>query len=143
MAKLTEKKFNEYKQININGFKVDLHKLMYQFAHGDEYPQMRLTILNTETEQIIITVSFFKFYGGTGEYTIKANQFKKSSDPNNRYMIGGTGKFEKVYHLEETDAKTKFSFKHIQELCSKFDIEEFTRTILNDYEIYKNTRMAV
>jgi hypothetical protein len=40
MAKLTKKKFDEYKNTEVNGFKVNLSKLVYNFAHGDEYPQM-------------------------------------------------------------------------------------------------------
>ena len=52
-------------------------------------------------------------------------------------MVSGTGKFGKVYHEEQTDNKTKFSFKHIQELCNKFPLDEFKNNVLNDYNEYK------
>ena len=95
MAKLTEKKFNEYKAINIDGFRVDLHKIMHQFACGDEYPQLSQIVYNDDNKQIIITASYFKFYGGTGEYRVAANEFRKSKE--SMFMMGGTGKFNKKY----------------------------------------------
>jgi hypothetical protein len=50
-------------------------------------------------------------------------------------MIGGTGYFDKTYHKEES---SRFSFKHIKELCYKFNINELVEMCLNDYKEYCN-----
>jgi hypothetical protein len=135
MSKMTEKKFNEYKIINENGFKIDLNKLMYQFAHGDEYPQMRQIISNDNITKIVLTVSFFKFYDGSGEYTIKAEEYKINKETS--FMVGGTGYFNKTYFEEKTIKGTRFNLNKIKELCNKFNMLDLKANILNDYAMYK------
>jgi len=136
MSKLTQVKFNEYKAVNENGFKVDLGKIMHQFAHGDEYPQLRQMIYNDDNTQIIITVSFFKYYNSNASYTIIAEQFAKSKD-GNIFMIGGTGYYNKELFKEEIKAPARFNFKHLKELCNTIDIEDIKAEILTEYEKYK------
>jgi len=135
MSKMTEKKFNEYKIINENGFKIDLNKLMYQFSHGDEYPQMRQIISSSDTNKIVLTVSFFKFYDGSGEYTIRAEEYKINKETS--FMVGGTDYFNKTYYEEKTINGVRFSLKKIKELCNKFNMQDLKVNILNDYETYK------
>jgi hypothetical protein len=144
MAKITEKKFNEYKEINknggVNGFKINLYSILYQFAHGDEYPKFSNLILDDDKIQIVASVTFFKYYRGNGEYVIKVNEYKKSKDKDNKFMITGTGYFEKEYLKIETLKGENFSFKTLKDLCNKFDIEELKTQALKDYDAYKNNK---
>ena len=147
MSKLTEKKFNEYKEINksggVNGFKIDLHKILYQFTHGDEYPQFKQVLFNDDNIQLILKVSYFKFYGGSAEYTIEINEFKKSKD--SIYMSGGSLCYNKTLFKAEEE-KSRFSFKYLLELCNKYNIDELKKDSLknyNDYKLKNNLKVVI
>lgn len=133
MAKLTTKKYQEYKAINENGFKVNLGKLAYQFAHGDEYPQLQMTVQRTDKILLDVVVSFFKYYGGEGEYRIKASEHKIEGN----MLVTGTGFFQKKYYEERTEKGKRFNLKYLKELCHKFNQDELKNKILKDYEEYK------
>ena len=112
---VTREKIREYLKNNENGFKVNLQKLIYPFAHGDEYPQFQKVIFDSEEKQVILKVRYFKFYGGSAEYTIEANEFQKNHNSN--MMIGGSGYFNKTIYKEEQQ-KGRFNFNHLKELCN-------------------------
>ena len=136
MAKLTKKKFLDYKNAKENGFIVNLHKLIYQFAYGDEYPKFQQSIYTEENEdetiKIYIEISFFKFNSGRSEYRIKAQEWSFNKEL--KYGVSGTGYFEKTYHKEDGG---RFSFKHLKELCHMYKADEIKETVLKDYEDYK------
>ncbi len=136
MAKLTNKKYQEYKAININGFKVNLGRLLYQFAHGDQYPELRQSVLKENNIELILSIDYFKFYDGHGEYRIKASENKIEGN----FLISGTGYFEKAYHQEQTVKGQKFNFNHLKELANKFNIDELKQTALKDYETFKSNK---
>jgi hypothetical protein len=56
MAKLTKKKYLEYKAINIQGLTINIGRLLHQFAYGDEYPQFNIIFLENENIQLDFTV---------------------------------------------------------------------------------------
>jgi len=141
MAKLTQKKFLEYKEAKENGFIINLYKVLHRFSFGDEYPQFQKTVYTNEgeekTSRIYLTVSFFKYYDRQTEYRIQASEFVFNKDA--VYGMGGTGKFEKTYH---TEVGGRFSFKYLKEMCNKFDMADIEKQILKDYEDYKNNKVV-
>ena len=50
-----------------NGYKFDIANYLYNPAYGNEYPAFQKVIAETETEQTIRRVYYFKHYDGTGE----------------------------------------------------------------------------
>ena len=136
MAKLTKKKFLDYKNAMENGFLVNLYRVLHPFAYGDEYPQFTKKVYTkeerNETRNIYIEISFFKFNSGRSEYRIKAQEWSFNKEL--KYGVSGTGYFEKTYHKEDGG---RFSFKHLKELCHMYKADEIKETVLKDYEDYK------
>jgi 23S rRNA pseudoU1915 N3-methylase RlmH len=126
--KVTREKLKEYAKINENGFKVDLYSMANHISHGDEYPKMQKVIVNNDEKQVLINVTYFKFYGGSGEYKIEVNEYEKRKDSN--FMIGGSGKYNKKIFKEENN---RFNFSYLKSLCHKID-EATANNILSDYQ---------
>jgi hypothetical protein len=134
MAKISKKKFDEYKAVNENGFKVNLGSILHQFAFGDEYPKLYIIVKETDTLLLTIDITFFKYHGGESEHKIEGIEREKSTN----MLIGGTGYFKKNYFVERNKKGQRFSFKYLKELCYQFNIEELKREVLHDYEEKKN-----
>ena len=136
MARLTKKKYLEYKAININGLTVNIGRLLHQYAYGDEYPQFNIILLENEKIQLDFTISYFKFYDGRGEYRIKVAEYKKSEG--SKILTSTSDRnFQKTYFTETTLKGVRFSFKRLKEICQGLDFKELKTTILNDYEAFK------
>ena len=135
MAKLTKKKYLEYKAININGLTVNICRLLHQYAFGDEYPQFNIILLNNENIQLDFTVSYFKFYDGRGEYRIKVAEYEQSEG--SKILTSTSDRnFQKTYFTETTLKGVRFSFKRLKEICQGLDLCELKTQILYDYSVY-------
>jgi len=130
MAKLTTEKIKKYREINENGFKINISSLIYQFAHGDEYPKFEKEVYKDNKTVLKIEISFFKFYDKSSEYRIKVIEYRKE----NGFLICGLGTFEK-FILKEENEKHKFNFNYLKGLCNKID-KKNELEILEEYKLF-------
>ena len=63
-----------------NGYTFDIANYLYNPAYGNEYPAFMKVIEETETEQTIRRVYYFKHYNGSGEYIAETFTRKKNED---------------------------------------------------------------
>ena len=63
-----------------NGYKFDIANYLYNPAYGCDYPAFLKVIEETETEQKIRRVYYFKHYDGSGEYMEEVFTRKKEGD---------------------------------------------------------------
>lgn len=63
-----------------NGYKFDIANYLYNPAYGNDYPAFFKVIAETETEQTIRRVYYFKHYDGNGEYMEEIFTRKKDGD---------------------------------------------------------------
>lgn len=63
-----------------NGYTFDIANYLYNPAYGNDYPAFMKVIEETETEQTIRRVYYFKHYNGSGEYIAETFTRKKNED---------------------------------------------------------------
>jgi len=133
MSKLTREKIKKYSEININGFKVDIGSLIYNYAHGDEYPKLEKTLLHKNNIFVKICIRFFKYYDKSSKYFIDVREYEKKDN----FLISGIGKFKEIYYEEKNNKK--FNFNYLKKLCNNVN-KEFEENVLKDYEEFLNKK---
>ena len=72
---------NKIRKLEVpNSYKFDIANYLYNPAYGNEYPAFFKVIAETETEQTIRRVYYFKHYDGTGEYIAETFTRRKDGD---------------------------------------------------------------
>lgn len=121
MNKTTTKKLNfikKYKDVNINGFRLDIASYLYGFRFGDEYPKMNRITYNADGVATLEEIGFFKHYDRSAEYYYKIHTFTPEESKqlkNNETFCYCDSSSEKTI----TPA-TRFNFNDILNLCSNY-----------------------
>lgn len=92
-----------------NGYKFDIANYLYNPAYGNDYPAFMKVIAETETEQTIRRVYYFKHYDGSGEYIEEI--FKRKKDGNTWQVVHGRTERK----LEDA---SRYNVKRLLQFCA-------------------------
>ena len=92
-----------------NGYKFDIANYLYNPAYGTEYPAFQKVIAETETEQTIRRVYYFKHYDGTGEYIAETFTRKKNGEA--WQVVGGRTE-------EKLEVAGRYNMKKLLTFCA-------------------------
>ena len=89
--------------------KFDIANYLYNPAYGNEYPAFQKVIAETETEQTIRRVYYFKHYDGTGEYIAETFTRKKNGEA--WQVVGGRTE-------EKLEVAGRYNMKKLLTFCA-------------------------
>ena len=123
MAKITTEQIKKYREVNANGFRVNLNQLL--FGYSDGKPKLERRIFESEDKVIDIEIDFYKLYRGSF-YTISVKEAKVSGN----FLVSGSGYWSKKIFEESAE---RFNFKYMQKLAD-IVTDEMIADLINEYQ---------
>lgn len=101
---------NKIRRLEVpNGYTFDIANYLYNPAYGNDYPAFLKVIGETDTEQTIRRVYYFKHYDGSGEYKEEIFTRKKNGGA---WQIAG-------HRTEKTlEAASRYNVKKLLTFCA-------------------------
>lgn len=116
MKKYTVEQVKAIQAQTPNGWKLDAGALLYQFAHGDEYPKIFRTVEKTAEFEIVEYLHFFKHWNGKAEYRTHLTKFN-TADEGERVRCGV------VYGEKVIEQANRFNLKRLLQLAEQITAE--------------------
>lgn len=92
-----------------NGYEFDIANYLYNPAYGNDYPAFQKVVSETETEETIRRVYYFKHYDGSGEYMEEIFTRQKNG---NMWQVAG-------HRTERTlEAANRYNVKKLLQFCA-------------------------
>lgn len=122
--KMSNERYQKYKQINVNGFRVNMAALLYPVSHGDEYPKLERLIYSKDNTHLITRISFMRRYDKSVKYMTEVIEFKEDGG---LFLVSDSQEqFHKVLYSEEM-ASGRFSQKKLEAMAKRVN-----QKVIND-----------
>lgn len=132
--KISNEKYRKYKQLNVNGFRVNMAALLYPVSHGDEYPKLERLIYSKNNTHLITRISFMRRHDKSVKYMTEVIEFKENGG---LYLVSDSQEqFHKILYSEEI-AYGRFSQKKLESMAKRVD-QKIIDDIIAEFTVKNN-----